>query len=66
MFRLSSFWFSLAPLGGLPSRITKLCILINGLFDDAPLPAARNGLNSHQRRDTNNIDLLGEFGEILF
>ena len=49
------------PLGWFSSRITNLCIFAKSLFDDA-LPATRNGLNSHQRRDTD----LGEFGEILF
>ena len=50
--------------GGLPSRITKLHIPAKRLFDDA-LPEARNGLNSHQQRDTDNIDLFRKFGEIF-
>jgi hypothetical protein len=44
-FPLSSSWLSLAPLDGLPSRITNLCSFAKSLFDDA-LPAARNGWNS--------------------
>jgi hypothetical protein len=44
-FPLSSSCLSLAPLDGLPSRITNLCIFAKSLFDDA-LPAARNGWNS--------------------
>ena len=54
-FPLSSSWLSLASLDGLPRRATNLCIFAKSLFNDA-LPAARNGLNSHQRRDTD----LGE------
>ena len=59
---LSSSWFSVpCPLGGLPSRITNLCIPGKNLSDDA-LPAATSGFNNH---DTDNIYPLGEFGDIL-
>jgi hypothetical protein len=41
---LSSSWLSLAPLSGLLSTITNLCILAKVPFDDA-LPAARNDVD---------------------
>ena len=60
---LSSFLFSFAPLGGLLSRMTNLCIPEKDLFDDALL-AATSCFNNHQRQDNDNI-IIPSRGNII-